>query len=128
VLTQNRKYAEAVQQFYKVEFLDEKGTRALRPLAWTLFVNGDYEASQRYYAKVMQHEPTAGDLLNMGHVALAQSKYNEAISFYRQSLEKNGRDTETFFKLMHEDAQTLHDAGVDDRTISLVTDAVLYAL
>ncbi len=128
VLTQNRKYAEAVQQFYKVEFLDEKGTRALRPLAWTLFVNGDYEASQRYYAKVMQQEPTAGDLLNMGHVALAQSKYNEAISFYRQSLEKNGRDTETFFKLMREDAQTLHDAGVDDRTISLVTDAVLYAL
>jgi tetratricopeptide (TPR) repeat protein len=127
VLTQGRKYDEAVQQFYKVEFLDENGTRALRPLAWTLFVNGDYEASQRYYAKVMQHNPTHNDYLNMGHVALAQSKYNEAIKLYRQSLDKNSKDTEAFFKAMRDDAQTLHEAGVDDRTISLVTDAVLYA-
>jgi hypothetical protein len=29
---------------------------------------------------------------------------------------------------MHNDATTLHDAGVTDRTISLVTDAVLYSL
>jgi tetratricopeptide (TPR) repeat protein len=128
VLTQNHKYSEAVQQFYKVEFLDEKGTRALRPLAWTLFVNGDYDASQRYYAKVMQNNPTAADMLNMAHVALAQSKYNEAIKLYRQSLEKNGRDVEAFFKTMREDAPTLNNAGIDDRTISLVTDAVLYSL
>jgi hypothetical protein len=64
----------------------------------------------------------------MGHVALAQSKYNEAINFYRQSLERNNNDVEQFFKLMHNDATTLHDAGVTDRTISLVTDAVLYSL
>ncbi len=128
VFTQGHKYAAAVQQFYKVEFLDEGGTRALRPLAWTLFVSGDYEGAQRYYAKVMQNNPTAGDLLNMGHVALAQSKYNEAINFYRQSLERNNNDVEQFFKLMHNDATTLHDAGVTDRTISLVTDAVLYSL
>jgi tetratricopeptide (TPR) repeat protein len=76
----------------------------------------------------MQNNPTAGDLLNMGHVALAQSKYNEAINFYRQSLEKNNNDVEQFFKLMHSDAPTLHDAGITDRTISLVTDAVLYSL
>jgi tetratricopeptide (TPR) repeat protein len=128
VFTQGHKYAAAVQQFYKVEFLDERGTRALRPLAWTLFVSGDYDGAQRYYAKVMQNNPTAGDLLNMGHVALAQSKYNEAINFYRQSLEKNNNDVEQFFKLMHSDAPTLHDAGITDRTISLVTDAVLYSL
>jgi tetratricopeptide (TPR) repeat protein len=128
VLTQGRRYAEAVQQFYKVEFLDERGTRALRPLAWTLFVNGDYEASQRYYAKIMQNNPTIDDLLNMGHVALAQSKYNEAIQFYCQSLGRNGKDTESFFKAMRSDAPTLHDAGVNDRTISLVIDAVLYSL
>jgi tetratricopeptide (TPR) repeat protein len=127
-LTQEKRYNEAVQQFYKVEFIDERGTKALRPLAWTLFVVGDYAASERYYAKVMQNKPTANDMLNMGHVALAQSKYNEAIKFYRQSLEANNKDVETFFKTMRQDAETLHSAGVNDRTISLITDAVLYSL
>jgi outer membrane lipopolysaccharide assembly protein LptE/RlpB len=61
-------------------------------------------------------------------VALAQSKYNEAIKFYRQSLEANNKDVETFFKTMRQDAETLHSAGVNDRTISLITDAVLYSL
>lgn len=40
LLTEKERYADAIKQFYKVEYLDEKSDRAWRPLAWTLFLTG----------------------------------------------------------------------------------------
>ena len=37
------RHDEAVAAFFKAEYLDEKSGKALRPLAWSLFVSGDYE-------------------------------------------------------------------------------------
>lgn len=127
VLTQLEDYKGAEQQFYKVEFLDEKGTRAWRPLAWILFVTGNYDASRKYYDRVLTDSPTAGDYLNMGHVAMARAEYKEAIDFYTRSLNMRDNDIEDFIKAVREDRPALTKAGVTPRTVSMITDAVLYS-
>ena len=50
----------------------------------------------------MEMEPTSGDYLNMGHVAMALAQYKEAINFYKLSM--NGADggTEALIRVMVE--------------------------
>ena len=123
---QQGKDDEALQQFFKVEFLDEKSDKSLRPLAWTLFTTGDLQRSMEYYRKVLNNNPSATDYLNMGHVALALGNYREAINFYKLSM--TGGDVEKLIANVRADARHLNRAGVSDRTISLTLDALLYSL
>ncbi len=119
----------AIKQFYKVEFLDEKSTKAWRPLAWTLFLTGDFDGSSRYYAKILQDAPTAVDYLNMGHVALASGDTRSAINHYGLYLQNvSGADADTLPKAIAADADSLKKAGVDTSTLPLVIDAVAYSL
>lgn len=128
VLVQAKDYESAIKHFYKVEFMDNGGTRALRPLAWALFVTGDFDGAARYYEKVINDNPTASDYLNMGHVAMARNAYKEAINYYKLSMNKAGNGSETLIRSIRNDQDALHDAGIDDRTIALVIDALLYSL
>lgn len=128
VLTQAGDREGALQQFFKAEFLDENGTRALRPLAWTLFTTGDLKRSHDYYVRIINDNPTATDYLNMGHVALARANHREAINFYKLCLDKNGGDTEALIKSVRDDAPDLNRAGVTDSVIALILDALLYSL
>lgn len=120
---------KAINQFYKVEFLDEKSAKAWRPLAWTLFLTGDFDGSRRYYAKILQSNPTAADYLNMGHVALAAADTRSAInhySIYAQRMADAGPDA--LSKAIGEDGEALKKAGVDAALLPLVIDAVSYNL
>lgn len=115
----------AIKQFYKVEFLDEKSSKAWRPLAWTLFLTGDFEASRRYYGKILLDSPTAADYLNMGHVALAAGDTRSAINNYGLYMQNVDNPTpETLQKAIDGDAEALRKAGVDTALLPLVADAV----
>lgn len=114
----------AVQQFYMVEFLDEKSTKSLRPLAWSLFLKGDYEASQKYYDKVANDSPTANDYLNMGHLALAKGDLGTAVARYGESVDARGGDMEAFMRSLADDSNDLKRAGVDADLVAVVADAV----
>jgi len=119
----------AIKQFYKVEFLDEKSTKAWRPLAWTLFLTGDFDGARRYYDKIKQDAPTAVDYLNMGHVALASGDIRSAINHYGLYLH-NVADAkaESLQKAIAADSDALKKVGVDASLLPLVIDAVAYNL
>ena len=51
-------YNDAIKSYYKVEFLDEKSTRAWRPLAWCLLLSGDYDQSRAYYDRILNDNPS----------------------------------------------------------------------
>lgn len=127
-LTEKGDYAEAVNQFYKVEFLDEESTKSWRPLAWTLFLTGDFEASKRYFNKIAADNPKSVDYLNMGHVNLASGEIREAINNYILSIRKGDGNRDTFLQLMAEDAHHLESVGVNKGIIPLIADAVFYSL
>ncbi len=128
LLTDKGNYAEAVKQFYKVEYLDEKSSRAWRPLAWTLFLTHNFEGAQRYYDKVLGDKPTPGDYLNMGHTAAALNNLRDAINNYTLSLQASGGDREKFLSNLKADAPILIEAGISEQTLALLADTVFYSL
>lgn len=127
-LLENGKYAEAIKEFYKVEFLDEKSTKAWRPLAWTLFLNGDFEGAERYYNKILSDDPTPNDYLNMGHVALATGNMRDAVNNYTLAIKATQGDKEWFVQALQDDTDALKKAGIDSAIIPLIADATMYAL
>lgn len=125
---QNKQYDKALNEFYKVEFTSEKPTNALRPIAWTLFLKGDFERATRYYERIMADSPRAEDYLNMGHNALGAKRIKEAINFYLLSRETSGSDAKQLLASINADRPAIAAAGIDDATLALVTDALLYSL
>lgn len=121
------RYDDAMRYYFKVEFLDDKSTRAWRPIAWTSFVSGDFEQSKRYYEKVLADHPDASDYLNMGHLYLASGDVKEALNYYGLSVDNDSAGTEGFISSFKADASRLVDAGVAASLLPLVVDALLYS-
>lgn len=114
---------EALHYYYKAELLDEKSTKPLRPIAWSAFLNRDFETSERYFRRILTElTPTPSDYLNMGHLALAQGNVREALNYY--SL--NSTDPEAIAAAMREDLPLLERAGVDVSLIPLMLDSLRY--
>lgn len=117
-------YDEAIAQFYKVDFLDDKTHKAWRPLAWTLFLARDFDRADQYYRKILSDTPRSNDYLNMGHVALARGDIREAVNFYRLAADTSADRPLDLRAALAADARALADAGVDPLLPPLVADAV----
>ena len=122
-------YRNALKTFSQVEFLYADSTQTLRPLAWSLFMVGEFDRAAQYYNKVLLDNPTPSDYLNMGHTALAQSHFRDAVNFYSTFISISGSDgKKAFTSAIEADTPLLCRAGVKPSFISLITDAVLYHL
>lgn len=121
-------YREAIKQFYKAEFLISDDVRVLRSLAWCLFMVKDFDKSVIYYNKLLLHNPTPEDYLNMGHASLALSDFKEAINYYKMYVVSNNNDKEKFFTALEADKKHLKRVGIKNNIISLIADAMLYEL
>ncbi len=115
-------YEEALKQYFKVEFLDGKSSRAWRPIAWCAFLSGDYTRSRDYFVRILSSTPEATDYLNMGHLELASGNYREASRLYARSIMADNGDVKSFEASMRSDAHILADAGVDDLVRDIVID------
>lgn len=112
-------YHEALHNFYKAEFMDEKSSKPLRPIAWSAFINGDFETSRKYFDRLMAVEtPTHTDYLNMGHLALAMGQMREALNFYRLFSPEPSKLRDA----LRADSDLLLTAGVDITLIPLIAD------
>lgn len=121
-------YKEAIKNYYKVEFLDEKSTRAWRPLAWCLLLSGDFDQSSGYYSKILNDQPTAEDYLNMGHLALAQSNISKAIESYKLSIDNKCTNVDWLIDSLKKDEKYLTKIGVDISLMPFIVDALLYSI
>jgi len=120
------RYEDAISQFHKVEFLDDLSTKPLRPLAWALFLNRNFEQSAVYYKRIIDDSPTATDYLNMGHLAWAQNKLHDAIRYYSMSAEASSLDS--LISSIRDDKSHLAVAGVDVSLMPLLVDAITYSI
>ncbi len=118
------RHKEALCEFHRAEFIDETSTRPWRPLAWTLFLEKDFDGADSYYRKIVETDPQANDWVNMGHNALASGKYHKAFEYYRKAIDA-GMTNVDFSKAMAEDMATLSAVGVDNVTLAMITDAVI---
>lgn len=136
-----RHYPQAVNAFYKAFYLDEESGKALRPLAWSLLMDKQFEQSRKYYERILtDFDPKPEDYLNMGHLSLATGRFDEARNFYRLSILSRPRPAgssgkeiprssiDGFIADMKEDSTALTHLGIAPTLIPLITDALLYSL
>ena len=121
-------YEEAIKCYYKVEFLDEKSNRAWRPLAWCLLLSKNFSQSKNYYDKILNDNPTFEDFLNMGHLALVQGQIQDAINYYKKSINYNKSDIEKLLYSLKEDETHLLEIGINVSMIPYIIDALLYSI
>ncbi|MDE6367822.1 MAG: tetratricopeptide repeat protein, partial [Muribaculaceae bacterium] len=119
-------YDAAINQLHKAEFINPENVKPLRPLAWALFINRQFDESQAYYDRIISSDPTADDLLNFGHLAWAQRRLGEAINYYRLSAERSSADK--LIETIRADARYLSLAGINVDEMPLVIDAIIYSL
>ncbi len=125
---QAERYRDALGQFYKAEFLMPDSDRPVRPIAWSLFMTGDFDKAARYYDRINLLNPSGEDYLNMGHTALARGQFKDAINSYKLFILAADNDKEAFFKALDQDRPHLASAGISADTIALIADAMLYDL
>ena len=120
-------YEQALNTYFKVELLDSKGAKALRPIAWTAFLQKKYDLAQKYYSRILTGKPTVHDYLNAGHVELCMGNKKEAVEYYKQALYQDN-DFELFQMLFDADRVTLINHGVDERIFPYLFDQIKYKM
>ena len=118
-------YEKALNSYFKVEVLDSKNEKALRPIAWTAFLLHRYDLSLKYYEMILKNKPTVHDFLNAGHVNLCEKKLKEAVDCYKSAalLEKNN---DGFRQLFLADKEYLEKSGIDAEIFPFILDQVQY--
>lgn len=118
-------YREALHNFYKAEFMDEKSTKPLRPIAWVAMLMRDFDIAARYYGRLLQSvTPTPTDYLHMGHLSLLTGDARQAINYYKLYL--NSRPAQELEQALRADEPQLREAGIDTSLIPLIIDSILY--
>lgn len=120
-------YENALNSYFKVELMDSKGSKALRPIAWTAFLLGKFELSHKYYQQILSNKPTIHDYLNAGHVELCIGNKKAALDYYKQAVRKDD-DFDQFISLFEADKECLINYGVDIQIFPYLYDQIRYSL
>ncbi len=122
-LMETGNYKDALQQFFKAEFLTGESEKSIRPIAWCSLLSGDYERGRKYLSILLSGTPTPEDYLNAGHLELLTGHLNEAVERYAESIAARNFDVNAFTDAMKADAYlTSRAAGVDDLLLGIVID------
>ena len=120
------KIDEAIKSYYKADFLGDRTGNALRGLAWSYFLNREYEKSLKYFERVISSgEAKTNDYLNCGHLMMALRRFRDAADRYIMSIHADGMRLDNFEESIQTDRHYLVDAGVDSLMIDIIVDTVL---
>ena len=86
------------------------------------FWYNDYKLKTGYYALSFE------DFLNMGHLTLAQGQIQDAINYYKKSINYNKSDIEKLLYSLKEDEKHLFEMGINVSMIPYIIDALLYSI
>lgn len=121
-------YDAALRHYFKVDYLDPKSSKAWRAIAWCSFLTGKQDQAQRYYEKILNDKPSAIDYMNAGHIEFALKNLNKAVELYKQSIECDKGDSETFLRNFKQDTKYLIQAGIPKEDIPILTDQLMYTI
>lgn len=124
-LLMSNKYKEALDLFYKVDFVTDGTPKTWRAIAWCSLLLGKFDDAQQYYEKVLSETPTSNDYINMGHIYLIKNDINNAKTYYAKSIEMSSYNTENFEDSISKDKDILLNFGVSDIKISILRDIII---
>ncbi len=119
------RYKDALNKFFKVEFINPDSEQSMRPIAWCAALSGDSVKAEKYYNKILAGEPTATDFLNAGHWTMSTGQYRNAVAYYNEAVKGYGRDGfDKFLKALEADSKYLKIMKVNKMLLDLVADEV----
>ena len=132
-LVQLRRWDDAVQRFFQLEFMGEHLNVSQRGIGWCSLHQGKFERAEQYYRKLIDaaKKPSWEDLFNLGHALWLQGKTAEAVDIYhkfttafnraRKAQRQNFRHWSEAFQ---EDARNLLCQHFSKQEIALMQDAI----
>ena len=121
------RYKDAFAIYHQLENESKDSVKVWRAIVWSSFISGNLSQAEYYADKLTEHNPTAQDFLNAGHIALCQRRLNDALTLYKKCWELQGRNREIFIGQLNADKQYLVANGMDADEIPLLTDEMLFA-
>lgn len=122
VLLAINEVSEALQCFYHANYINPDDARVWRAIAWSELLNGNYEKSDTYYAKLIADNPTANDYMNAGHSKTLGKNLLKASELYKKARNMN---PDTFEKDFIADYPTLLQKGMDKLTLDILLDNLI---
>ena len=117
-LTNLRRYDEAEQILFRLNYEDADNLNVARVLAWALTCDGKYDQAGRLYDQLMAVEvPASGDLLNYGFYLWFNDRIDEAASCFRSY----GKDV--YDHIMEEEYQ-MQKNGILEEEIKMMFDLI----
>lgn len=131
-LIQLQRWDEAVQRFFRLEFMERHLNVTRRAIAWCSIHQEKYERAVSYYRQLIDSKKaTWEDHLNMGHALWLQGLTGEALSAYRSSMKrfnKSRKEQRQHFshwsEAFQEDARGFLSKHKDATETALMLDAV----
>lgn len=130
---QLRRWDEAVQRFFKLEFMGTHLNVSQRGIGWCSLHQGKYERAAQYYEAIIQKakKPLWEDYINLGHALWLQGRTSEAVEAYRKSFSSFNRAKKAqrqhfrhWAEAFNEDARSLLASHFSKEELALMTDAV----
>lgn len=121
-----KQYSEALNHYFRVEFLAPDNKKVLRPIAWCSFVQNKLDIARNYLHTILSLSPSAHDYINAGHVEFCLGKKFEALELYRKSLSTGEISIQKFREILIMDKDFLIQNGVDKNDLPLVVDFLRY--
>lgn len=120
---------DAMNYYFKADYLDSSNSKVWRSLAWSSYLIGNYEQSERYYQKLIDgNSATSQDLLNFGHLFLTKGELDKAVDFYAQSAKGGDEKFNAFLSAYCADIPVLLQKGTHPDLVVLLRDAVVKKL
>lgn len=122
-LAELKAYDDALHCFFKLDYLEERCTKAWRAIAWCSFLTGKEEQARKYYGMVIEESPVASDYLNLGHLYWCHGDLAQASQCYRQCLRLAG-GRHAFREMLLADREILAERGIPEEELALMADMV----
>ena len=86
-LVQSKQYDKAIEEYQKALQVDPKSRSTLLALGSVSVLAGKYDKAEEYTQSLIQIEPSYPAYKNMAIILANQSRFEEAVDFYKKALE-----------------------------------------
>ncbi len=117
-----QEYNVALDHYFRAEFLAPENKKVLRPIAWCCFVLGKLDIARNYLQLIHSDQPTANDLVNMGHIELCTGNKPKAMEYYLGAISMGTLSLKQFAETLEFDRIHMLRNSVDPAELLLITD------
>ena len=110
-MTNLGQYTAALQDLYRLNYESPEDQNVSRVLAWTLVCEGKYESAEKIYAKLLDGDVQADDLLNYGYCLWFSGHIDEAADCFHRFLKETGATPQY---ILQNEASLLKEKGITE--------------